>query len=75
MNIEQKRRRQDIIWVYEASLLTLDNIRDLGNEELDDESVYFEDDFADEDCSLRTPAGPNCGCQVDESWPGWMRTG
>ena len=49
MNIEQKRRRQDIIWVYEASLLTLDNIRDLGNEELDDESVYFEDDFADED--------------------------
>ena len=58
MNIEQKRRRQDIIWVYEASLLTLDNIRDLGNEELDDESVYFEDDFADEDCSLRTP-GPH----------------
>ena len=60
--------------MYEASLLTLDNIRDLGNEELDDESVYFEDDFADEDCSLRTP-GPHCGCQVDESWPSWMRTG
>ena len=63
MNIEQKRRRQDIIWVYEASLLTLDNIRDLGNEELDDEAVYFEDDFADEDSWTTL-------------WmPGWMRTG